>query len=235
MLPLSSPASSLDFSAERRTMVDCQVRTFDVTDQPLIARMLDIPRERFLPDHLASIAYCDKALDVGDAQGERRRLLPPMILARLLQAASVRPQDKALDVAGGGGYSAAILAGLAESVMAVECSEELTTSAEKRFAGLGMTNAQAATGSLTDAAGEEGPFDVILVNGAVETGLERLLSLLADGGRLVTIQRAADDVTGLAARAVRWQRSSEGFGLRPLFNASAPLLQAFARKKEFAF
>lgn len=235
MPPLSSPPPALDFSAERRTMVECQVRTFDVTDQPLIARMLEVPREPFLPARLASIAYSDKALEVGDAKGERRRLLPPMILARLLQAASVRREDKALDIAGGGGYSAAILAGLAESVLAVENEEELTARARAAFADLNLTAAQALTGSLATGADARGPFNVILINGAVETGLERLLALLAEGGRLVTIQRAEHDPMGLAGSGVLWERSGDNFGRRALCNASAPLLGEFARKREFAF
>lgn len=216
-------------------MVDRQIRTFDVTDQPLIARMLEVPRELFLPDRLASVAYSDKALDVGAADGEKRRLLSPMILARLLQAASVQPQDRSLDVAGGGGYGAAILADLCKTVLAVESDDTLTERAKAAFACLGLGNAQAVTGSLSIAAGASGPFDVILVNGAVESGLEPLLALLANGGRLVAIQKRQDDPTGRAARAVMWRRSGDDFGSRPLFNASAPVLREFARKLEFSF
>jgi len=216
-------------------MVDRQIRTFDVTDQVLLARILEVPRELFLPPDLAAIAYCDKALVVGGEAGERRSLLPPMILARLLQAGAVQPGDKALDVGGGGGYGAAILAGLAESVVCVESSTELTNTAKAGFEALALRNAQAATGPLADAAGHPGPFDVILVNGAVECALEPLLARLAPGGRLLAILRDASDPTGKAARAVQWRRTGGEVGVRPLFNASAPVLREFARKQEFAF
>ena len=103
----------------RRTMVDCQIRTFDVTDQPLLARMLDVPREDFLPPELAPLAYSDTGLQLKSG-GERRTLLPLLVLARLIQGAGVRSADKVLDVGAATGYSSALLAGLAGRVVALE-------------------------------------------------------------------------------------------------------------------
>lgn len=108
-----------DFAALRRTMVDCQIRTFDVTDHAVIARFLEVPREKFVPIELRELAYSDIALKIRAAKpgGEARVLLPPMILARLVQGADVKPEDKVLDIASGTGYSTAILAELAKEVV----------------------------------------------------------------------------------------------------------------------
>ena len=231
----NSTTQDLDFTVERRTMVDRQVRTFDVTDQLVIARMLEVPREMFAPPDLASIAYSDKALTVWQGAGERRVLLPPLILARMLQAAGVERTDKALDLAGGGGYGAAVLAGMARSVTALESIEELTGRAQRGFAALGLSNARAITGSLANAAGLKETFDVIIVNGGVETGLAALFELLADGGRLIAVERNGGDQGALAGQAVRWRKTREDVGCKPLFNAAAPVLKDFARKPEFAF
>src|SRR5579862_1795579 len=114
--------SSVDFAALRQTMVDCQIRTFGVTDRAVVARFLDVPREQFLPAELKEFAYSDLALKLGTALagGEARVLLSPMILARLIQAAEVKPSDSVLDIGCATGYSTAILAGLARDVTDLE-------------------------------------------------------------------------------------------------------------------
>ena len=109
-----------DYAALRRTMVERQVRTFDVTDKAVIARMFEVPREKFLPESLATLAYSDVALDLPTSGGPPRRLLAPLVFARMLQASKVGPQDRVLDIGGATGYSAAVLAGLALSVVALE-------------------------------------------------------------------------------------------------------------------
>ena len=222
---------SFDFTAQRRAMVDCQVKTFDVTDHLVIARMLETPREVFLPERLWSLAYSDKAFDVSVA-GAPRRLLSPMTLARMIQAAAIRPGDRMLDLAGGGGYGAAIVAPLCASTLAVEVDDSFTQRARAGFARIGLNSAHAETCPLTAI---EGAFDVILVNGAVDELPVALSSLLNEGGRLVAIQRGAKDPTGFAACAVLWERSDNRFGRRSLFNAAAPVLPEFARAPAFSF
>src|ERR1043166_6077630 len=100
-----------DFAASRRMMVDCQVRTSDVTDLRLIAAMLDIPRERFVPADKADLAYLDLDLPV-TTSAPVRRLLKPMVLAKLIQAAAIGAGERVLDVGCATGYSAAVLARL---------------------------------------------------------------------------------------------------------------------------
>ena len=118
----------------RRTMVDRQLRPFDVTDVPLLERFLNVPRELFLPAGQETLAYSDLAVTVRGAGGHRRTLLPPLVLARLLQGGAPRPGQKAL-VIGGAGYSAAILSGLVGEVVALESDPELAARARRRSRG----------------------------------------------------------------------------------------------------
>ena len=221
-----------DYAALRRTMVERQVRTFDVTDQPVIARMLAVPRERFLPEGLATLAYSDVAIDLPtSAGGAQRRLLPPLIFARMVQASVVGPQDRVLDVGGATGYSAAVFGGLALSVIALESDAEFAAKAETCLAAEPLP-VKVVQGDLTKPPAGEGPFDLIFINGAVEANLEALLDALAPGGRLVTIFREA----GLVPRAVRFDRDDLGeIGRRALFDAPAPTLPGFEKAPAFVF
>jgi protein-L-isoaspartate(D-aspartate) O-methyltransferase len=222
----------VDFAALRRTMVERQVRTFDVTDQAVIARMYAVPREKFVPESLATLAYSDVALELPVAAGRTpRRLLPPLILARMLQASLVRPEDRVFDVGGATGYSAAILGGLALSVVALECEAEFVSKAKASLAGE-PTPVKVVHGPLTQPPAGEGPFDLVFVNGAVEANVEALFEALAPQGRLVTIFRE----TGLVSRAVRFDKDDLGeVGRRALFDASAPTLPGFEKAPAFVF
>jgi protein-L-isoaspartate(D-aspartate) O-methyltransferase len=221
-----------DYTALRRTMVERQVRTFDVTDQAVIARMLAVPREKFLPENLATLAYSDVAIELpGSAGGPPRRLLPPLILGRMLQASLVQPRDRVLDVGGGTGYSAGILAGLALSVVALESEAGLLAAAKACLADEPLP-VKVVQGELTRPPAGEGPFDLIFINGAVEANLEALLEALAPQGRLVTVFREP----GLVSRAVRFDKDHLGeIGRRALFDAPAPTLPGFAKAPAFVF
>ncbi len=226
---LSSPRSV----ELRRTMVDCQVRTFDVTDAPVLMAMLATPREPFLKGLSDAQAYSDAAL-VARVGGAARRLLAPMVIARALQGAHIAPTDRALDVGGGCGYTAAILARLAASVTAVESDPAYALCANAAFAQLGLSNAQAVTGDLTAGVPSEGGWDVIFVNGAVEARPEALLALLAPGGRLLAVQAGPGSTHG-AGKLMMWERVNNAFGNRPLFDAAADVMPGFARAPAFAF
>ena len=225
--------SFAESSALRQAMVDCQVRPFDVTDQAVLGAMLAIPREVFAGAANQAICYSDAILTV-KGESATRRLLAPMVLARLAQNAGLTDSSRVLDVGGGPGYSAAILASLAGHVVALEADAGFSGAAKSAFAALGLTNAEAVTGSLDRGAPEKGPFDVILVNGAVEGGLEGLFACLAPGGRLLAIQRAPGH-GGLAGRAVCYTETGGKTGSRRLFDAAAEVLAPFAAKPAFAF
>jgi protein-L-isoaspartate(D-aspartate) O-methyltransferase len=228
---------SSDSASHRRTMVDCQIRTFDVTDQALLARMLEVPRERFLPAELAPLAYSDAALQVrpADPGDQPRTLLPPLVLARLLQGADLRADDKVLDVAPGTGYSTALLAGLSAAVVALESDPSFVETTRANLAGFGLDQVRVVHGPLDAGAPKEGPFNVILVNGAVEANLQLLLAQLKEGGRLVTIQRLASGPAEGASQAVRFERIDGSTGYRILFSAFAPVLDAFKMVDQFTF
>ncbi len=225
------------YQAQRQTMVDCQIRTFDVTDQRLISRLLEVPREGFVPDEMRELAYSDVGLTVPPAAAgeEARYLPPPFILARLIQGGTVRATDRVLDIACGTGYSTAVLAGLAAVVLALEAGPLLRRDLQARLSAFGLERVRTLDGPLAEGAMEDGPFDVILVNGAVEQGLDALFEQLAEGGRLLTILRGPDDPTGRAAKAICFAKRSGIVGRRYLFDASAPTLPAFAKAPHFVF
>ena len=218
----------------RRTMVDCQIRTFDVTDQPLLARMLDVPREDFLPPDLAPLAYSDTGLQVKSG-GERRTLLPPLVLARLIQGAGVGSADKVLDVGAATGYPSALLAGLAGRVVALESDPSLYQELRSNLDAFGLAKVESVFAPLSEGAPKEAPFDVIFINGAVEANLDALFAQLKDGGRLVALKPLSGDLTGRASKAVRYEKIDGGIGYRVLFDASAPILDAFRRDEQFTF
>jgi protein-L-isoaspartate(D-aspartate) O-methyltransferase len=222
-----------DFAELRRRMVDCQLRTFSVFDDSVLFAVLNTPRELFVDPATQAVAYSDAVLSVS-AGGVRRQLLTPMVLARLLQIAEIRPGDRLLDVGGATGYSAAVARRLAGEVVALESESAFSEIAKKCFSDLTLSNVSCVTGPLDGGAPGQGLFDVIVVAGAVEEGLDTLLGQLAEGGRLVTIRRDPGQ-TGLAMKAVCYERSGRDVGMRVAFDASAAVLPAFARKPAFVF
>lgn len=216
-------------------MVDCQIRTFDVTDQLVLTRFLAVPREIFLPANCRDLAYSDSVLGISsDKAGLSRQLLPPLVLARLIQAASIRPEDKILDVAPGSGYSTALLAGLASDVTALESDAGFTSLIEANLRACDV-HAHEVTGPLAQGAADHAPYDVIFVNGGVEAELDILFGQLKDGGRLLAIQRFAGDANAHASRAVRFDKGARDVSSRFLFDASAPVLKDFRLAPQFVF
>lgn len=210
-----------DFAAARRNMVDGQIRTADVTDLRIIGAMLDLPRERFADPKLA---YLD--IDIVLAPG--RRMLKPMVLAKMVQAAGIEGADRVLDLACTTGYSTALLAQLGSEVIGLEDDAALARAASQNLAG--QPNARIVTGSLTDGWPAAAPYNVIVVNGAVEFVPKSLFGQLADGGRLVCIQGL-----GPATSAMLYLRTGDDIGSRPLFDATAAALAGFVKPPAFVF
>jgi protein-L-isoaspartate(D-aspartate) O-methyltransferase len=221
----------IDFAAARRMMVDGQVRTSDVTDLRIIAAMLELPRERFVPAASADLAYLDLDVPVTRATGATpaRRLLKPMVLAKMVQAAGVKSDDHVLDVGCATGYSAALLGRLARSVIALEQDPALAPLAGDNLAAVGASNVTVATGPLTAGWPAKGPYDVVFVNGAAEI-IPDTLYQLKDGGRLVAVVGHAPTTRAMVYRSVVGDVSG-----RPVFDAAAPLLPGFAAPPAFVF
>jgi protein-L-isoaspartate(D-aspartate) O-methyltransferase len=217
-----------DFAAARRNMVDGQVRTADVTDHRLLAAMLSVPRERFVPSASASIAYLDLDLAVGEGALSARRLLKPMVLAKLLQAAGVGVYDRVLDVGCATGYAAAVLGKLADEVIALEQDTALAKVANETLAHEG--NVTVVIGPLSAGWPDAAPYDVILLDGATEVPPQALCRQLKSGGRLVCVEGC-----GPGAKAMLYRRSGEESGGRPIFDAAAPVLPGFVKPPVFAF
>jgi protein-L-isoaspartate(D-aspartate) O-methyltransferase len=207
-------------------MVDGQLRVGGVTDLNLLAAFLDTPREAFVAPAQAGLAYLDCEQPARGSSG--RRLLAPLTLGRLLQAAAVAPGERALDVAGGSGYSAAILEQLGASVVALESDAGAAEAARRALAG--HAGIEVVEGDLAAGARERGPFDVILVNGAYESRPDALIEQLAEGGRLVGVE-----AEGGAEEATLVEKSAAGISRRTLFETRAPLIEAFRRAPSFAF
>ena len=222
----------LDFAAARRTMVDSQLRTSDVTEPRLIAAMLALPRERFLPPENAALAYLDTDVPATPAQAGKpvRSLLKPLVLGRLIQAAEIAEGDHVLDVGCATGYSSAVLARLAHSVVALEEEAGLAARARDNLHVLGIKHVEVVSGPLAEGWPSRGPYDAIILNGATEVVPKGLLRQLKPSGRLTGVFRR-----GAAGKAMLY-RSIEGeYSGRPVFDAAAPLLPGFAEPVAFVF
>lgn len=219
----------IDFAEMRRAMVDAQVRANDVTDLRIVAAMLETPRERFVPASLRNFAYIDDDLLVKEG-APPRYLMEPMVLAKLLQAADVGPADLVLDVGAATGYSTAVLARLAGQVVALEQDAELAAQGSSVLVDLGLLNAAFVQGPMAAGWTGEAPYDVILLNGAVEVRPDALLSQLKPQGRLLAVVGL-----GRAGRATVFTRTSGGIGSRVVFDAAVPVLPGFEAKPTFVF
>jgi protein-L-isoaspartate(D-aspartate) O-methyltransferase len=219
----------VDFTQARRIMVDGQLRTFDVNDMPLLDAMDSVPRELFVLPGREDLAYIDQDILVSDG-AERRYMLSPMILGRLIQALGIDAGEKVLDVACGRGYASAVLHELGAQVTALEADEALAAAAKQSLSAAGADEVSVVVGSLERGHAGNAPYDAILVNGSVEVRPDGLLGQLAEGGRLVCVKGR-----GRAARATLYVRSGDAVGERSLFEAAAPLLAPFVQVPGFTF
>lgn len=208
-------------------MVESQLRTNKVTDTRILEAFETVPRERFLPEGRSGVAYIDEDLPVAPG----RYLMEPMILARLLQAAEIAPGDIVLDIGCASGYSCAVLARLADTVVALEADEALSQQAETALQDLVIDNAVVVQGDLTQGYAKQAPYNVILLGGAVAAVPEAIVSQLAEGGRLVAVLRPEPQI----GQAVLIRKAAGTTSHRVLFDASTPLLPGFAAPKRFVF
>ena len=216
-----------DHAAARRNMVSGQIRTNRVTDERLIEAMEEIPRERFVPHAKRGVAYVDE--DVEIASG--RYLMEPMVLARMVQEATIAADDMVLDVGCGTGYATAVMSRLAGTVIALDVDASLAAEAESTLSGVGADNAIVVTGPLAEGYARQAPYDVILLGGAIDHLPQALADQLAEGGRIVGVLREAGGV----GQATLWARHRGALSSRSLFEASLPPLPGIARPVQFEF
>lgn len=219
-----------EFSTARQKMVDGQVRPSDVTDSRILDAMLAVPREDFVPVGLRPIAYLDLDIEVGGVGTTKRHLIKPVVLAKMIQAASINETDRVLVVGCATGYSAAIIAHLAGGVVATESDPSLANAAKTNLSRLGITNVT--IGNAEPAVGDaaDGPYDVIVLDGATEIEPHTLYEQLKPAGRLVGVFAVTRP-----PRASLVTRSAGDFGSRVLFDASAPILPGLQRIPAFSF
>jgi protein-L-isoaspartate(D-aspartate) O-methyltransferase len=216
----------MDYAAARQNMVESQIRPNRVMDEAVVAAFASLPRERFVPVPLRGIAYVDEDLPLGND----RFLMEPMVLARLLEAAAVGPADIALDVGCATGYSAAVLSRLANTVVAVEEDRDLLVQATANFAALSIDNIALLEASLAQGSPKQAPYNVILIDGAVDEVPKLLLDQLAEGGRLVTVLGR-----GSPRRATLIEKIGGTIAHRPLFEAAVAPLPGFQTHPGFVF
>jgi protein-L-isoaspartate(D-aspartate) O-methyltransferase len=210
----------------RLHMVNSQLRTGGVVDKSVLTAFLDVARQRFVAPEYASLAYVDRELPARGAKS--RRLLAPMTLARMLQAATVLAGERALDVAGGSGYGAALLDAMGAKVVMLEADLGAAEAAKAELKG--RANVVVVEGPLDAGAAGLGPFDLIVVEGAFGVSPDSLLALLADPGRLVGIDASAEP-----SQAILYEKVRGAIGRRALFETKAELLEGFQPRVSFVF
>jgi protein-L-isoaspartate(D-aspartate) O-methyltransferase len=215
-----------DFETARRRMVDNQLRTSNVTDRRVLAAMGAVPREQFLSLTQQDLAYADTVHPIGDG----RALGAPVPFAKLLQLAAIEHTDRVLDVAIGTGYSTAVLAQLAAEVTGIESAADLADAARRNLAAVGAANTTVVTAPLNASVAALGQFDVIIVEGALDTAPSHYFSSLRDGGRLVALI-----LKGATAEAHVYVRSGADVAARTEFNASLPPIALAPRSDVFVF
>jgi len=216
-----------EFETARLAMVNSQIRPNDVTDHRIQDAMADIPRERFMPKSQAAKAYADIEAKVA----EGRYMLTPRDLAKLIQACDIRHSDVVLDVACGRGYSTAVLSRMAETVVGLEQKDlDLAEKATQALNAIEADNAVVVEGELSKGVPGQGPFNVIIVNGAVAKPAQAWLDQLAVGGRLAVVVR-----DGTVGQARIYTKAQNSVGDRNVFDTTAPYLPGFEPEAKFAF
>jgi protein-L-isoaspartate(D-aspartate) O-methyltransferase len=214
-----------DYAARRTTMVDTQIRPSDVTKFPIIEAMLSIPREEFVPATRREAAYVGENLDLGRG----RVMLEPRTLAKMLDALDVQRNELVLDIGSGLGYSAAVIARLAEAVVAVESDGDLADEAQGILSREGADNVIQHQGPLADGAAQHGPYDAIIIQGAVCDLPAGLLEQLKNGGRIACL--FMEEALGVVRIGYKLDG---GISWRFAFNASAPVLPGFEKQVAFS-
>lgn len=216
----------MDFAQARTAMVDSQVRPNDVTKYSIIAALQKVERENFVPESMRMVAYADSpiALDTG------RVILDARVFSKMLDALNILPTDFVLDIGCGLGYSTAVIASLSEAVIGVEDDATRVTDATENLMAAQVDNAVILEGELAKGAAKHGPYDVVIMEGAVEQVPANLIKQIKDGGRMAAIFNK--NGVGIVRIGIK---NGDGISWRDTFNADAPILPGFQSDKGFTF
>jgi protein-L-isoaspartate(D-aspartate) O-methyltransferase len=209
-------------------MIASQLRPNRVTDNRVLDAFARIRRELFVPEPLRSVAYVDEDLPLGRG----RYLMEPMVAARLIQAALPERLDNALVVGAGTGYEAAVLSLVTRTVVALEEDAELARAARAALVDEAIASVRVVEGPLHEGCRPRGPYDVVLIAGAVADLPSEIVAQLAEDGRLVAVVKAGGGSVGRATVATR---TSAVIARRVMFDAATPLLPGLAPKPAFVF
>jgi len=222
----------MNFAQARQNMVVSQINPQSVTDPALLSALSEIPRERFVPAIQRDIAYMDKEIPLGISatDGRERAMMMPVAFAQLVALAQIKPTDLVLVIGCATGYSAAVIARLADSVVALETNEALAAQANDTLMDLGIDNAAVVSGPLNEGYKNEAPYDVIFIDGSVSEINDSLIDQLNDGGRLVAIVSEND-----AGKAHLILKKGNIASDRIDFDANAPKLPGFQKPQSFSF
>ena len=218
----------MNFKIARKNMVENQIRVNKVTSLNVINAFLDVPREKFVPDALQEISYVDE-----DIQLSRNRfMMKPMILARLFQSLNLKGNENILHVGSNSGYGSAILSRMCSSVISLESDKKLFETSIHTFSNMGFDNVVPLHGSMENGVEKEAPFDIIFIEGSIETEPKRLFGQLNENGKLIAIIRPANIKIG---KAKLFFKISNEIGLENLFDAQVSKLSIFKSKTKFSF
>ncbi|MDT2085134.1 MAG: protein-L-isoaspartate O-methyltransferase [Planktomarina sp.] len=213
-----------DFTTLRTTMVDTQIRPADITKFPIIDAMLKVRREMFVPDQMRQTAYTDSIVYLG---GDRI-VLDPRSFGKMLDAVNIQGDELVLDIGSGLGYSAAVIGKVCEAVVALEEDDDMASNSETILATEGCLNVAVLQGTLSEGAAKHAPFDVIVIEGAVEEISDELVTQLADGGRIAAI------FSQKSQGVLRVGYKTQGkISWRFVCNAYAPVLAGFHKTQSF--
>ena len=215
-----------DFAARRRIMVDTQVRPSDVTKFPIIDAMLEVPREKFVPETKVEAAYIGENIVLENG----RVLLDPRTLAKMIDALEIKSDDLVLDIGCGTGYSSAVILRMAQAVVAVEEDEALAHAAQDALAQTGAETVVLHTGKLAEGAPEHAPYDVMILQGGIERFPQELVGQLCENGRVAAV--FMEGALGVVRLGLR---KGDHIIWRDIFNAAAPVLPGFSKDHEFVF
>lgn len=212
-------------------MINGQIITGDVNDESVLVALSAVAREAFVPEIFKTAAYAEQEV----ALGSGRFIIKPLVFARMLKHAAITKEQVVLDVGSGSGYSAAVLAQLAQKVVALEEDAALAAKAKTSLAGYG--NVESVQGELTKGASKQSPYDVIFVEGAVKFIPQALADQLREGGKLFAVEQAEKASVGNVGLGKLTEFKKIGGKLYKtiLSDESASLLPGFVKPSGFVF